>query len=451
MAELQGMAGQPILDSDATDGIRWTFTAWPGSRLESARCVVPFACLYTPLKKIEGMPVVPYDPILCKVCRAVLSPYCKVDYKAHMWVCPFCVTRNVFPHHYHEISEDNLPAELIPSFTTVEYNLPRPKISPPAFLFLVDTSCKEPELVSLKASLLLAIELLPRDAFVGLVTFGTIVQVHEIGYQECSKAYVFRGDKETTLQQVQEALGLGQRRGGPGDQQSMRFLQPIKDCQFDLGNIIEGLEHDPWPVQPDKRPLRATGVALSVAASLMKLAFPNHPSRILAFLNGPCTEGPGQVVGLEKKVVMRAHSDIQKGQASYWDKATKFYKQLADTLVADNISCDICAAALGQCGIAEMREIPERTGGSLVLTDTCVPLSKFVFSSCSIHVRRYSDPPAATTTRFSRTHSRNFSCAMIRISLIWGSTWSLTFKRLVRSRSAALWAAAPVAIRNLPS
>jgi len=385
------------------------------------------------------------------VCRAVLSPYCKVDYKAHMWVCPFCVTRNVFPHHYHEISEDNLPAELIPSFTTVEYNLPRPKISPPAFLFLVDTSCKEPELVSLKASLLLAIELLPRDAFVGLVTFGTIVQVHEIGYQECSKAYVFRGDKETTLQQVQEALGLGQRRGGPGDQQSMRFLQPIKECQFDLGNIIEGLEHDPWPVQPDKRPLRATGVALSVAASLMKLAFPNHPSRILAFLNGPCTEGPGQVVGLEKKVVMRAHSDIQKGQASYWDKATKFYKQLADTLVADNISCDICAAALGQCGIAEMREIPERTGGSLVLTDTCVLLSQIVFSSYSIHLRRCFDPAAGTTIRFSRTHSRNFSCAMIRISSTWGSTWSLTFKRLVRSRSAALWDAAPAATRNLPS
>ena len=44
---------------DATDGIRWTFTAWPGSRLEAARCVVPFACLYTPLKKIPEMPVVP--------------------------------------------------------------------------------------------------------------------------------------------------------------------------------------------------------------------------------------------------------------------------------------------------------------------------------------------------------------------------------------------------------
>jgi hypothetical protein len=45
---------------------------------------------------------------------------------------------------------------------------------------------------------------------------------------------------------------------------------------------------------------------------------------------------------------------------------------LADTLVADNIACDICAAALDQCGIAEMRQIPESTGGSLVLTDTFV-------------------------------------------------------------------------------
>ena len=70
MAELQGMVGQQMMDSDATDGIRWTFTAWPGSRLEAARCVVPFACLYTPLKKIPEMPVVPYDPILCKVCTS---------------------------------------------------------------------------------------------------------------------------------------------------------------------------------------------------------------------------------------------------------------------------------------------------------------------------------------------------------------------------------------------
>ena len=38
----------------------------------------------------------------------------QIDYRARMWVCPFCATRNHFPHHYADISESNLPAELIP-------------------------------------------------------------------------------------------------------------------------------------------------------------------------------------------------------------------------------------------------------------------------------------------------------------------------------------------------
>ena len=38
-------------------------------------------------------------------------------------VCNFCSTRNPFPPHYKEISETNLPAELIKNFSTIEYTL----------------------------------------------------------------------------------------------------------------------------------------------------------------------------------------------------------------------------------------------------------------------------------------------------------------------------------------
>ncbi len=48
-----------------------------------------------------------------------------IDFAAKLWTCPFCTTRNHFPPHYAEnISETNLPAELIPQFTTLEYQLP---------------------------------------------------------------------------------------------------------------------------------------------------------------------------------------------------------------------------------------------------------------------------------------------------------------------------------------
>jgi len=41
----------------------------------------------------------------------------------------------------------------------------------------------------------MSLSLLPPYALVGLITFGTMAQVHEIGYTECAKSYVFRGSK----------------------------------------------------------------------------------------------------------------------------------------------------------------------------------------------------------------------------------------------------------------
>ena len=46
---------------------------------------------------------------------------------------------------------------------------------------------------------------------VGLVTFGTHVHVHEIGFTECPRAYVFRGSKDYSAAQVRR--GRGSRRG----------------------------------------------------------------------------------------------------------------------------------------------------------------------------------------------------------------------------------------------
>jgi hypothetical protein len=58
-------------------------------------------------------------------------------------------------------------------------------------------------------------------------------------------------------------------------------------------SILEGLEHDPWPVKPEHRPLRCTGAALAVATGLLECSNANNPARIMLFLAGPCTEGPG--------------------------------------------------------------------------------------------------------------------------------------------------------------
>lgn len=57
------------------------------------------------------------------------------------------------------------------------------------------------------------------DLQVGLITYGTHVQVHELGFEECAKSYVFRGTKEYTPAQVAQQLGIaGAARGGPPGQ-----------------------------------------------------------------------------------------------------------------------------------------------------------------------------------------------------------------------------------------
>lgn len=161
--------------------------------------------------------------------------------------------------------------------------------------------------------------------------------MHELGYTECAKSYVFRGNKDYTAKQVQEMLGLasgigpGIRPGMPPQQQpqrpplgpAARFLLPVQQAEFQITNVLEQLQRDPWPVANDKRALRCTGVALSVAVGLLETSFQNAGGRIMNFVSGPATEGPGNVVSPELKEPIRSHHDIDRDNIKYYKKAVK--------------------------------------------------------------------------------------------------------------------------------
>ena len=49
---------------EASDAIRLTFNAWPHSKLEATRCVLPLAAMYTPNKVLPSMPVSPFAGFL---------------------------------------------------------------------------------------------------------------------------------------------------------------------------------------------------------------------------------------------------------------------------------------------------------------------------------------------------------------------------------------------------
>lgn len=305
----------------------------------------------------------------------------QIDVRGKMWICPFCLQRNPFPPHYKELSTNNLPAELMPNYTTIEYTLSRPAPVPPIFLFVVDTCLEEDELNALRETLVVSLSLLPPNALVGLITFGTMTMVHDLGSVDlpCPKAYVFRGSKEYQPKQIADMLGLNPSnrpmqpmQGQMPKPAASKFLMPVAECEFQLGNILENLQRDPWPVSDRARPLRCTGVALGVATSLLETAYPNTGARIMLFAGGPATEGPGMVVSSELKEPIRSHHDIERDSVKHYKRAIKYYEGLAKRASTSGHAVDIYAGCLDQVGLLEMKSLPNSTNGFMVISDSFI-------------------------------------------------------------------------------
>lgn len=366
--------------SEDVDGVRFSWNVVPTNRIEATRMVVPVACLYTPLKERPDLPPVCYEPLECSrpTCRAVLNPFCTVDFQSKLWVCCFCAQRNQFPIQYKDISEANLPAELVPQFSSIEYTLQRQATVPPVFLFVVDLCVDDEDLQALKESLVMSLSLLPPNALLGLITFGTTVQLHELASEGCSKSYVFRGTKEFTSKNIQELLGLTAQPAAPkkdAPQQPFggsRFLQPVQQCDMTLTDIIDELQKDPWPVTIEKRPLRSTGAALSVAVGLLEATYPNTGARVMLFVGGPCTQGPGMVTSNELKDTIRSHHDLEKDNAyaRFAKKAVKYYEALARRVASIGHAVDVYSCAFDQTGLHEMKFLTNFTGGHMVMGDS---------------------------------------------------------------------------------
>lgn len=249
----------------------------------------------------------------------------------------------------------------------------------------------EEELGALKDSLQMSLSLLPPNALVGLITFGKMVQVHELGTDGCSKSYVFRGTKDLTAKQIQEMLGIGRGGGGAisggagvNQQQANlnrgpqgqpvppanRFLQPVHKCDIPLTDLLGELQRDPWPISQGKRSLRSTGAALSIAVGLLECTYPNTGGKIMLFVGGSCSQGPGQVVNDDLKQPIRSHHDIHKDNAKYMKKAIKHYEALAVRAAINGHAIDIYSCALDQTGLMEMKQCCNSTGGHMVMGDS---------------------------------------------------------------------------------
>jgi len=248
------------------------------------------------------------------------------------------------------------------------------------YLFVVDTCVAEDELHACKTTITQALQMIPEECHVGLITYGTHVHVHELGFSECSKCYVFRGSKEYTSQQVVDQLGLrptASRPGAPaaaGQPPAKQFILPLADpnCDTAINNVLTDLQRDAYPVVSTMRAARCTGTALQVASALMSACVPpgSCMARIMLFVGGPCTEGAGKVINRELSEEIRSHKDLAKDGAPHFRKAKKFYDGLGLELVTHGHIMDIFSCALDQPGLYEMKDMVQLTGGQVVQIDT---------------------------------------------------------------------------------
>jgi protein transport protein SEC23 len=58
----------------------------------------------------------------------------------------------------------------------------------------------------------------------------------------------------------------------------------------------------------DSRPQRCTGSALNIALAIMEAS--HVGGRMINFIGGPCTIGPGQVVDIKLEMTIRNYYDL---------------------------------------------------------------------------------------------------------------------------------------------
>ena len=356
--------------------------------------VVPLGCLVTPLNAPACE--LPYEPLKCPVCAAVLNPYCPIDYRNKSWCCVLCNNRSPFPPHYAAMSEQSMPAELFQQYATVEYKVPgvasaaaagltstpTPQMQggqqpqpmqpqavaggprpAPVFALVVDACVTdEGEVAGLRAAVLLALSKMPDNARVCLITFGATVQIHEIsGATEYPRSLVLRGSAEVTPQMIAQQI-----------RHMDRYVCSFADAEFTITSIIEELGADAWPTPKRHRSLRCTGAAISAASSLLQAAAPHTGSLVLTFLSGVCTEGPGKIVETSQSIMLRHHTDVRDktAAAQHWGPACAFYDKMMHSMVAHGHSLNVFVACLDQVGLGEMKAAVQCSGGMLLSCET---------------------------------------------------------------------------------
>lgn len=212
-----------------------------------------------------------------------------------------CRSVNSFsPHYSKNISEISFPIEMISRFTTVEYVMRTIPLLHPVFVFVIDLTIDDEDFGHLYEAFIKVLHMLPAASLVGLITFGSTIQVHELGFPYCSKSYLFNGNKIYCRERIAEVLHLipSDPAGGSSShfhnqnfhekegiacsksigRRSDRFLVPVEDGTSVISNLVHDLRKCNATASQrkvdaaDESELRCHGEALHIALALLEIS-----------------------------------------------------------------------------------------------------------------------------------------------------------------------------------
>lgn len=382
-------AEETFTAQEARECTRMSWNVWPNTRLETAKMVVPLSATVQPAKAVEHLPVLPYGPVQCKTCHLALNCYCEVDFTNLLWSCPHCASRNQLPQQYAGISPSHLPPELFPEYQTVEYSVGASTTATPlAFVFVLDSCLPEDELSSAKESIEQVLNLLPPNGAVSLIVFDRNVCLYELSGSSngFTRSVLFYGGKEMSGESIRAMLNFGRRSANASttttsssnamagfhsaNDPSSRFVCMYSECELTLEQVLEELRPSPVESAQGHRQERAVGNALNVATTLMEMYTHSRGGRVMLFTGGPPTLGPGQIVDTDRSSELRTHHDFDKGNTKFFKSAKQHYDALAKRLGNEGCALDVFACSMDQCGVSEMKDAIDCTGGMVVLAES---------------------------------------------------------------------------------
>ena len=79
-----------FLELESQDGVRMPWNMIPGTKQESSNCIVLVFAIYSPIRPLLNITLLPSFPLCCRTCCFVLDPFAIVDFAAKIWICLFC-------------------------------------------------------------------------------------------------------------------------------------------------------------------------------------------------------------------------------------------------------------------------------------------------------------------------------------------------------------------------